>query len=113
MHWVLLVDVETSGPFLVLLPRRVAVNHIKLAQPCQVVLLEVLLEIDWGMVALLDPYLLLLHELLGLGVLVVSLGGVDVLDEVLGSLAGLDELGVKPSVLLQDQVDSLGHYYNS
>jgi hypothetical protein len=99
---VFLVDVQVFGSFLVLFPRGIDIDHIEFTQSPQIILMEIFLQIDGRVVPLLDPDLLLLHELLGFWIAVVALGLVHVLDEVLGTLARLHELGVETAVLFQD-----------
>lgn len=97
---IFLVDVEIFGSLLILFPWGVAVYEIEFAQSGQIVFLEVLFnEYSW-MVPLLDPYLLLLHQLLGLWIFIVPLRGIHAFDKILGSLSSLNKLSIESPVLL-------------
>lgn len=53
------------------------------------------------MVSLLQPDLLLLHQLLGFRVLIIALIGTHVLDEILRPLPSLHELSIESPVFLE------------
>jgi hypothetical protein len=83
----------------VFFPRRITVDHIEFAKLRQIILLDICFDIDWRMISLLGPAILLLHEQRHPGIFDISNSRINILNEILRTLSRLDILGVEAVIL--------------
>jgi len=96
---VLLIVTKFLCFFLIFLPRRITVYHVKLTQWCQIIFLYVSFDVNWRVVSLFGPAIFFLHEEWHFGILHVPNSWINIFDEVLRPFTSLHILSVEAIIL--------------